>query len=478
MTVMRANTIGHGDRDRLLVVGPERSEDATWIARFAADHPDWEIARNSSYLSAIAELARRPAQAVVALVDASHDRLNSAVAGMREVAGASSKLILCCTPEAEPLAGKAIAHGANEYLINPPTMAELEAAIGLPSRHVRGMASEPADVPTAGMDELALLGEATTALGARPSDLLSKLAELIRTAMRCRGATIVVEGTAATSGDAKGKPVLSVPIPGGAAPCETRSGSASDAETPASADMTAPPPTSGVAAMGRILVGERTGPPYSPADMDKLNHYAAIVGQLIIAAGRQREWKRLAITDECSGLPNRRFLRERLGAVLRQAGAEQFPVTVLLFDIDDFKTYNDQFGHDAGDEIIRMIGRLFRSHCREQDIVTRYGGDEFAVVFWEPAGPREAGSKHPRQALTVLDRFTSALRTHRFPRLGASGVGRLTISGGLATFPWDGSGVDALITKADEALLAAKRAGKNRIFLVGQGEEPGAPDPT
>jgi GGDEF domain-containing protein len=63
-----------------------------------------------------------------------------------------------------------------------------------------------------------------------------------------------------------------------------------------------------------------------------------------------------------------------------------------------------------------------------------------------------------------------ALRTHQFPRLSPAGVGQLTISGGLATFPWDGATVEALISKADEALLAAKRAGKNRIFLVGQSD--------
>ena len=188
-----------------------------------------------------------------------------------------------------------------------------------------------------------------------------------------------------------------------------------------------------------------------------------------------RELQRLVIQDDLTNLKNRRYLRQFLPAILEKADTAQSQVTLLLFDIDDFKHYNDAYGHSVGDAVLRQTARLMRRCCRDQDVVARLGGDEFAVVFWDiPDGQatvsdrRRANQRHPREAVFMAERFRSEMSDTVFDQLGPKGSGSLTISGGLATFPTDASSARELFEKADQAMLGAKRSGKNRIYLVGQ----------
>jgi diguanylate cyclase (GGDEF)-like protein len=137
----------------------------------------------------------------------------------------------------------------------------------------------------------------------------------------------------------------------------------------------------------------------------------------------------------------------------------------MIFDIDDFKHYNDKWGHDAGDEIIRELVKLLRSIIRKGDHVCRIGGDEFAVLFCDPEPPREPGSNHPTTIEILAKRFKEQVQLARFPKLGNEATGVLTISGGLATFPWDGMDADSILLKADQRLLQSKRQGKNSITI-------------
>jgi len=192
---------------------------------------------------------------------------------------------------------------------------------------------------------------------------------------------------------------------------------------------------------------------------------------------RMQHLEYLATTDDLTGLKNRRYILEFAGQALKRARQSSGRLTLLLFDIDNFKHYNDMYGHLAGDEILRQAGILMCRCCRPLDVVGRIGGDEFAVVFWDDPyrldsrdgqDRRSAGSDHPAEAIFVTKRFQNELGCAELPLLGPRGEGELTISGGLASFPRDGATVEDLFKQADQALLEAKRSGKNRIYLVGR----------
>ena len=191
---------------------------------------------------------------------------------------------------------------------------------------------------------------------------------------------------------------------------------------------------------------------------------------------RMRQLERLATEDDLTGLKNRRYIWEFAKQILERARKEGGRVTLLVYDIDDFKHYNDVYGHPVGDRVLKEAALLMSRCCRAHDVVGRIGGDEFAVVFWEDASDkksrpqpdrRSAGGTHPREPIFIARRFRKALEESELRLLGPGGKGVLTISGGLASFPSDGSTIDQLFERADAALLEAKRSGKNRIYLVG-----------
>ncbi len=198
---------------------------------------------------------------------------------------------------------------------------------------------------------------------------------------------------------------------------------------------------------------------------DQLRAHAAWLAGWLRLRDQQAVLADAALKDALTGAWNRRYLDAFLASALRSArDARQF-VTVLLFDIDNFKSFNDRHGHDAGDAILREVVELMRSMVRPSDRVCRVGGDEFAVVFHDPQGPRQLGSRHPSTVEDIAQRFQQRVASHSFSRLQAGT--KLTISGGLATFPWDGLHAADLLAHADQLSLASKRAGKNAIVLGG-----------
>jgi diguanylate cyclase (GGDEF)-like protein len=172
-----------------------------------------------------------------------------------------------------------------------------------------------------------------------------------------------------------------------------------------------------------------------------------------------------ALCDQLTGALNRRGLDRYLEAAIESARQRRCEITVMAFDIDDFKAWNDRWGHDAGDVILRQTVRLLGSVIRDGDAVGRIGGDEFAVIFADRTPPRTPGSAHPDSIETVARRFQQQVAAMRFPELGLAAPGSMSISGGLATFPWDGNDAESLLRMADQRSLASKRRGKNCLTL-------------
>ncbi len=209
-----------------------------------------------------------------------------------------------------------------------------------------------------------------------------------------------------------------------------------------------------------------SGAPIGGAVLNALGEHAAWLAGWLTLAAQQDQLRRAAFTDELTGAWNRRYFTRYLGASIAHAREARHHVSLMVFDVDNFKSYNDRFGHAAGDEILSEMVRLLGSVIRPTDRVCRIGGDEFAVIFHDPEGPRKPGAAAtpgPASVAQIASRFQKQVCEHRFPRLMDEAPGTLTISAGLATFPWDGTTPEALLERADELALQSKRQGKNVI---------------
>ncbi len=202
----------------------------------------------------------------------------------------------------------------------------------------------------------------------------------------------------------------------------------------------------------------------------ELSVHGAWLSKWLKLEAQHSELRHAAFTDSLTGAWNRRYFKRFLDSAIDQSRMARQPLTVLYFDIDGFKQYNDRYGHAAGDEILVETVRLMQSVIRPSDRVCRVGGDEFVVIFYEPHGPRDPESKPPESIYGIAMRFQQQICQHQFPKLGAEAHSTLTISGGLASFPWDGADAESLLERADQLAMESKRQGKNAITL-GPGAE-------
>jgi diguanylate cyclase len=161
-----------------------------------------------------------------------------------------------------------------------------------------------------------------------------------------------------------------------------------------------------------------------------------------------------SLTDPLTGLGNRKYFDRMIEDAVQGALANNEPLSLLMFDIDHFKSFNDSYGHLTGDQVLRLVAMSLKQTIKGQDITARYGGEEFAVVL-----PNTA----LRQALTVADHIRRAVMAKELKKKSTGEIlGRVTISVGVSMLKPDDD-TDALIERADGCLYAAKRNGRNRV---------------
>jgi diguanylate cyclase (GGDEF)-like protein len=203
---------------------------------------------------------------------------------------------------------------------------------------------------------------------------------------------------------------------------------------------------------------------YDEVDLSLLE----IIGPQVALALERAEWQEratefqlMSITDSLTGLPNRRYLEERLAEELNRSKRYDSPMSFLMIDIDDFKAYNDKNGHQAGDVALQITAHCLKGALRAVDIASRYGGEEFCILLPE-TGITEAG--------TIADRIRQRVSTTEFPHGKAQPLGHVTISIGVSTFTKNIDTSENIIAAADRALYQAKSMGKDRVEFYGEME--------
>jgi diguanylate cyclase (GGDEF)-like protein len=166
---------------------------------------------------------------------------------------------------------------------------------------------------------------------------------------------------------------------------------------------------------------------------------------------------RLSTTDEMTGLRNYRYFKEVLASVHHQAANFKNEYGVIFIDVDHFKKFNDQNGHPAGDEVLRTVARILKECARSQDTPARYGGEEF-VVLCRNSGPAE--TQH--QAEVIREKIAATV----FPHGEKQPLGFVSVSIGVASYPKQGLGFEAVLENADQALYQSKQGGRNRVTLA------------
>ncbi|TBR21863.1 GGDEF domain-containing protein [bacterium] len=191
---------------------------------------------------------------------------------------------------------------------------------------------------------------------------------------------------------------------------------------------------------------------YSNDDLRTVDLFATLASMTLENIRLYEEAHQLATHDGLTQLATQRTFHQKLKDELLRAGRGQMPTAVVMSDIDHFKSYNDTYGHQAGDELLRTVARLLTAHTRPVDVVARYGGEEFSLIL--PNTLRD-------QALQTAERIRAAVAAEPFVFQGRRT--KVTMSFGVAVFPTDAATQTQLVRVADERLYKSKESGRNQV---------------
>jgi len=207
---------------------------------------------------------------------------------------------------------------------------------------------------------------------------------------------------------------------------------------------------------GLVLCGPKLeGGDYHHGDLEVLSVLSNMASLALQSLRQLQLIEELSYTDSMTELYNYRFFYKRLTEELTRAKRHLRPLSLVIFDLDEFKSYNDRFGHQIGDEILRQLSQHTKGIVRSIDVVCRYGGEEFCIIM--PDTDRE-------EVVRFIERLREEIASYRFRIQNLSHSPRVTASIGAAVFPEDADTVDRLIYCADMALLEAKKKGRNLAY--------------
>jgi diguanylate cyclase (GGDEF)-like protein len=206
--------------------------------------------------------------------------------------------------------------------------------------------------------------------------------------------------------------------------------------------------------IGVLNVEENEVGKLSEGDLKLLSTLAPQIAVAVENARLYEEKEKQAITDEKTGLFNFRHFQGVLREEFQRARRYRHPLSLLMLDVDHFKNYNDHWGHPRGDEVLKALAQILRESIRDVDVAVRYGGEEFMVVLPETQKP---------EAVAMAERIRCAVREHDFPFAKDQPNGRITVSIGVATFPDDAQGTEAVVDRVDQAMYRAKARGRDNV---------------